>query len=279
MNESCKEIYQKGVSALQAAGVENAGGDALHLLLSAFGFDRTAWLLKRDGPADAKAALRYEEMIRKRAARVPLQYILQTQPFLDHDYSVGEGVLIPRPETETLAQLGISFLRSAPNKTVYDLCAGSGCIGLSIAGNCPDAEVYLFEKYGPALYYLYKNAGALGGRAHVTPLDIMNGVPQTLPPPALLVSNPPYIASGELGALSPEVQKEPSTALDGGADGLDFYRVIARDWFPRLLPGGACLLECGEGQAREIAETLFCGYRTAIIKDVFGVDRFLRVDR
>ena len=280
MNATCQEVYLNGVSALEAAGVENAGADALHLLLSTFGFSNTEWLLKRGEPADTAAVGRYCAAVRSRAEGTPLQYILRTQPFLGYDYQVGEGVLIPRPETETLAQLCIERTRSERYRTVFDLCAGSGCIGLSIARYCPQTSVYLFEKYDPALYYLYKNIGEdVRGRVHVIAADILCGMPLSLPVPQLIVSNPPYIPSAELSGLQEEVRREPATALDGGADGMDFYRIIAREWFPRLAPGGVCLLECGEGQARTAAETLFNAHRTQIIKDTFGVDRFLRIQR
>ncbi len=140
----------------------------------------------------------------------------------------GSRVLIPRPETEELAQLAIEQVKNAgTTPVVWDLCAGSGCIGISIAKACPGASVYCVEKSTDAFAYLQKNAMPV---ANVRPvLADISGDLTALPKPQMLVSNPPYIPAAVLPTLQPEVLKEPMMALDGGTDGLDFYRLIAED--------------------------------------------------
>ena len=191
----------------------------------------------------------------QREKRRPLQYILGRWPFLDLTLEVGEGVLIPRPDTELLCESAADWLKGRPQPRVLDLCAGSGCVGLGIARLCPGARVTAVELSQEALPYLRRNAARYPQYA----LTVKAG--DALDPGAAeglfdaVVSNPPYIPAEELEGLMPEVRREPRMALDGG-DGLRFYRGIARIWVPRLQPGGFCAVEVGVGQAAAVA-TLF----------------------
>ena len=177
----------------------------------------------------------------------PLQYVLGEWDFLDSTFAVGPGVLIPRPETEELAQLAIEQVKNAgTTPVVWDLCAGSGCIGISIAKACPGASVYCVEKSTDAFAYLQKNAMPV---ANVRPvLADISGDLTSLPKPQVLVSNPPYIPAAVMPTLQPEVLKEPMMALDGGTDGLDFYRLITEKIVPTLASGTQLLLEIGDEQ-------------------------------
>ncbi len=263
---------------LAAAGVENAESDALRLLLGVTGADYTHYLLHREelcGPSDAR---RCRESFRRRCSGEPLQYILQSQSFLGASYAVGPGVLIPRPETEELATLCIERVRRCGYRTVFDLCAGSGCIGLSIAAACENTQVYLAEKYDAAYGYLKRNAAALqAANAHLIQCDI-TGACADMPAQAdLIVSNPPYIPSAEIKTLQREVQCEPSAALDGGEDGLAFYRCIRQIWLPRLRPGGFAAFECGETQGEALRELFEGSGSTSVLRDAFGADRFVTV--
>ena len=218
----------------------------------------------------------YEALLRRRAAGEPLQYILGQWDFRGEPFAVGPGVLIPRPETEQLAELCIEAARARGAITVYDLCAGTGCIGLTVAKACPQARVYLLELHEGALSYLKQNEAAFSlPHTHIVQADVLKGLPETLPAPDLIVSNPPYIRAGELPGLQREVGFEPATALDGGEDGYVFYRAIAEKWLPLLPRGGFAAVECGEGQPETVAglfgRTLDC----AVVKDLYGVPRFV----
>jgi release factor glutamine methyltransferase len=197
----------------------------------------------------------------------PLQYIIGNWDFYDSEFYVGEGVLIPRPETEELVEKAIARISKLGRCTAYDLCAGSGCIGLSIAKACPLCEVYLIEKSGKAFEYLYKNAEGISN-AHILNADICDDL--DLPSADIIVSNPPYIKSGDIPSLQSEVLREPVMALDGGADGLDFYRIINRLYYNRLNDGGTLLLEIGNEQGSDIPAVLTNFKDIKIYDDIYG---------
>jgi len=252
---------------------EDAHFDALCLAEEAFGLDKTQLRLQAELQIDPAC---YFNLIKRRAAGEPLQYILGEWEFYSLRFAVGPGVLIPRPETEMLVELAIVFLndcgRQVAAPTVIDLCAGTGCVGLSIAHHCPGTQVHLIELSGQAMPYLQQNAVKYPN-AHVCHADIFHGQFSALSP-QLILANPPYIPTGEIPQLSREVRQEPKLALDGGADGLDFYRGIARTWLPRLCEGGMLAAECGEGQAERVAG-LWGAYKTEILFDFNGIQRIV----
>lgn len=193
------------------------------------------------------------DIINRRENGEPLQYILGKWDFYDLTFTVGEGVLIPRPETEMLVDFALEKLKNIENPVIYDLCAGTGCIGLTIASHRKDATVYLLEKEDKAFIYLEKNKEQLKlDNAILLHGDLFDFDFSSLPLCDLLLSNPPYINSDEIKTLQKEVLKEPVTALDGGADGLDFYRCIAERWVNKIRKGGFCAFECGERQSEDI---------------------------
>ena len=273
------EVFASGLAALQAAGIADADFDCACLFEDVFHLKKTALLLAADRQADAAAVSAFDEKIRARAAGRPLQYILGTWDFYDMSFLVGEGVLNPRPETETLVETALELMRGRQGLQVFDLCTGSGCIGLTLAAKRPDCRFYLIDISADALRYAEKNR-ARYGLENVTILrgDIRRGFThwQNCAAPDMILSNPPYIAAAELPFLQSEVQREPSLALDGGADGLDFYRVIAEHWLPHLKKDGFAMVECGEAQATRIA-AMFAAVRgnARISRDVFGVERFV----
>jgi len=217
----------------------------------------------------------YFALAERRAAGEPLQYILGEWEFYGLRFAVGPGVLIPRPETEMLVEIALEHLRDSSSgpqatPTVFDLCAGSGCVGLSVARHCPNARVYLIELSDEAMPYLRQNAKAYAN-AEVLYADVIDCQLSSVEC-QLILANPPYVKSGEINALSGEVRREPRMALDGGADGLAFYRVLAEKWLPRLAPGGLLACECGEGQAGDVA-AMFAPCATSIAKDFNGIER------
>ena len=206
----------------------------------------------------------------------PVQYILGDWDFMGRDFTVGPGVLIPRPETEQLAEAAIDYLRKRPECRVLELCGGSGCIAITVAKTLPAANVTVLELSPEAMEYLRANM-ARHKADNVTAVqgDALCPPPTIQGPYDAILSNPPYIASGELPTLQKEVRQEPAMALDGGADGLDFYRGF-NDIYPRMLtPGGLLLYEIGEEQGEAVAALLRNAglERVAILRDMYGQPR------
>ena len=269
------ELCRQGADILEESGVENAGFDARCLIEQILGIYTSKYMLVRGDKADIKTVNGFMSLIRRRATGEPLQYILGKWEFMDCEFFVGEGVLIPRPETELLVEFAIKFLKDKENPVVFDLCSGSGCIAVSVAKAVADSQVYAVEKYDAAYAFLEKNI-AHNGVKNVKPLkgDLFNTSLLRDVVPDLILSNPPYIRSDEVPFLQREVRREPVTALDGGTDGYDFYRVLASDWLQRLPKGGAMAVECAEDQADEISQMFYLARSSVnIINDLSGFPR------
>ena len=194
-------------------------------------------------------------LAQQRVGGMPLQYIIGEWDFMGLTFQVGEGVLIPRPETEILCEYVLDKIRDIPSPVIYDLCSGSGCIGLSIKNSRPDAKVILVEKSEQALRYLKENSKSLCGENEP---EIVNGDIllyndfDHLPSADVIISNPPYIRTDEIPPLQKEVLLEPEMALDGGEDGLVFYRALVYNWSSKLKADGFMAFECGEDQSEDI---------------------------
>lgn len=207
-----------------------------------------------------------------RLRHTPLQYIIGRWQFMDCEFLVDESVLIPRPETELLCECLENEIKTDTSNIVYDLCAGSGCVGISVAKRC-GVKVYAFEKYDAAFRILKKNI--LLNSAQVVPLkhDINFAPPAEIPQADFILSNPPYVEQSMIESLQLEVRKEPHEALDGGADGLDFYRSISAVWQQNLKSGGYLALEIGENQAESVKEIFSSLSFVKLIRDYGGMDR------
>ncbi len=216
-------------------------------------------------------------VIKRRKAGEPLQYILGTWDFYDLTFSVGKGVLIPRPETEILVDFAFDNLKAIKNPVVFDLCAGTGCIGLTIAKHRPDATVYLLEKEENAFEYLKKNADNLVlDNVRLINGDLFTMDLSKLPSADMILSNPPYIPSTEIEELQKEVLSEPISALDGGDDGLDFYRCLADKWTSKVKKSGFMALECGDNQSKDVTDLFFGKYtENNVIFDFNNIDRIV----
>ena len=170
----------------------------------------------------------------------------------------------------------IKEIRKNSYKTVYDLCAGSGCIGISIAKECPDVQVVMFELFDNALKYTQKNLEAHKLKnAKLVKFDVLNDDVSLLQNVDLLVSNPPYIPCEEIKSLQAEVLREPHTALDGGEDGLVFYSAFEKKWLDKVNQNGFVAMECGEEQSDIISRMFSDKLYTEQICDAFGVSRFV----
>ena len=272
-----RSLYNEARRRLTAAGIDSPAFDAVCLIELVFGVNRGDLLLRGQEEADAAGEEQFEALLRRREAREPLQYLLGAWEFMDMSLKTGPGVLCPREETELLCQTVAGYLKDTPCRGL-DLCAGTGAVALGIARLCPKAEIQAVELSEQAAGYLRQNVETFGdGRVQVVMGDVLS--PEFASRFAdgsldFIASNPPYIASGELPGLQEEVRQEPSLALDGGEDGLVFYRAIAKLWAPKLRPGGVLAVEIGEEQA-EAVSALFAeaGISCRTEQDFNGLDR------
>ena len=265
-----KEAYSYSVQFLERNGADEADFKALCVCCHLAGIRNSEYLQHTQ---DDIIISRLAKMLWRLKEGEPLQYVLGKWDFYESEFYVGPGVLIPRPETEELVELAIRSAENMQNPVIFDLCAGSGCIGVSLAKKIKGSTVYCVEKSADAFSYLEKNAKNVPN-VHCVCADIFT--PTELPEADIIISNPPYIKSDALPSLQSEVRYEPSMALDGGADGLDFYRCINERWATFLKPHGILLLEIGNEQGSEIPSVLSNFAHIDIIKDIYGNDRMVK---
>ena len=267
-----QEIYRQGASALEKAGIEEAALDARLLLEEVCGTDRTALYAHGDRELTGAEEAGYLEMIGDRAKRIPLQHILGKTEFMGLTFLVNSSVLCPRPDTEILVEEMLRYLHDGMR--ILDIGTGSGCILLSLLHYSNDCQGIGTDISGEALQLAETNAEKLGEeRALFIKSDLFEKIEENF---EIIVSNPPYIKSDEIEGLMPEVRDhEPHLALNGGGDGLFFYREITKK-AKEHLPGGGMLfyeIGCEQGEAvKRIMEE--AGYQeVVVIKDFSGLDR------
>jgi len=252
---------------------------ALWLLEKATGFSGTQLRLIDEGlELNPEAGRKFADMLEQSRRHVPIQYILGSWDFMGLPMKCRPGVLIPRADTEILAEEAVSFLQNFPgNPVVLDLCTGSGCVGISVAHFCPNARVNAVDIDPLALELSRENAVLNGVQ------DRMDFVRSNLFEEIeghfhCITANPPYIPSGDIAGLAEEVKQEPVLALDGGSDGMEFYRTIVPECRGYLKPKGGLFLEVGADQGKAVAEMMkahdFRG--VMIIKDLEDRHRVVR---
>lgn len=267
-------LIRETTALFQQAGIPDPGWDSALLLAHLTGRPALNLRLDMDTQLDEATLTRYAELRQRRLQREPLQYLTGVQSFLGRDFQVDERVLIPRPETELLAERAIAWLRQRENPIALDLCCGSGCIGISLALDVPAARVHGADLSSDALAVTKQNASKLGARLTLHQGNLFEAVAGLQFD--LIISNPPYIPTAECRGLQPEVMQEPGMALDGGMDGYDFYRCIAKNAPAHLLSGGVVLLEVGWNQASTVAALMEArGFRVDVHKDLQGIDRMV----
>lgn len=249
--------YRKIKDNLTKAGFEAPAFEALCLIEKVFGFNRLALITKGEETVANESDLNILfELTEKRLNHEPLQYILGKWSFMGIELLVGNGVLIPRDDTEVVASLCINYLSGKKNAVIADLCAGSGAISLALE-KYADCSVTAVELSDTAYSYLTQNIKLNNSAVKALKGDIFECHREIADNSLdLIVSNPPYIKSAELAGLQKEVQHEPKMALDGGESGLDFYRRIVPLWKSKLKSGGALAFELGEGQYDEVSKIL-----------------------
>ncbi len=268
------EAYNDCKKRLENAGIEDYVFESKQIIKHITGYNNSQILLKYAEPLTKFQENNLTAIIKQRLIRYPLQYILRKWNFFGREFFVGPGVLVPRSDTETLIDVCLEKLNDSIPTRVLDLCAGSGCIGITLAAERKFAQVTLVEKYDEALSYTRKNAKLCGTGVQIVKGDVFmaQGAEGEYD---LIVSNPPYITDADMKTLQPEVAYEPETALAGGIDGLDFYRAIISNYKSHLKLGGVMAFEVGIGQAAAV-ELLMknAGFtKTAVVKDYSGIDR------
>ena len=248
--------------------------------LVAFACGKTKEELLRDGRlyVTPEVEARVRALVQRHLDGEPTAYLIGEWEFYGLPLDISRDVLIPRPDTEVLAGLAIDFVKTQRECRVLDLCAGSGCVGLAVASQCPGSRAVLGELSEGALRICRQNIrrNGLSGRVVPMQMDALAPPPAQLGEFRCLVSNPPYIPAGDIPGLDPSVRDyEPHMALDGGADGLDFYRNLAREWKNALTVGGKIFLEVGIGQADDVLRLLRAqGFGDLeITKDLNGIPR------
>ena len=266
-----KEAFDKIEKRFVEAGVDSPAFETSVLMEDLLGLPRNPEITAAETVLDSEQEEKLFAAAEKRAGGFPLQYIIGNWEFFGRKFFVGEGVLIPRPETELLCEAVLKYYsRSMPPK-IIDLCSGSGCIAITLAKELHGAEVTAVELYDGAFGYLEKNNALHGNPVETLQRDALEAFGSF----DCIVSNPPYITGEEMKELQTEVTFEPETALFGGTDGLDFYRAIAKNWFGHLNEGGMIAFEIGDTQGKAVADILTeNGYKNAAVrKDYEGRDR------
>lgn len=252
MATTYNNLYLDIRQQLRRAGIEEATLEARELVC--FGTNKSREELARDGGLYASPELehRVRDLVRRHLEGEPVAYLIGEWEFYGLPLDISRDVLIPRPDTEVLAEQAIGYIKTLGECRVLDLCAGSGCIGLAVASQCPGVHAVLGEFSDAALKICRQNIRRNGLMGRVIPMTVnaLERPDRALGEFHCILSNPPYIPHGDIPGLDHSVKDyEPHLALDGGEDGLDFYRAISEKWKAALAPGGRLYFEVGIGQA------------------------------
>lgn len=276
--------------SLKNAGIEEYEFESRCIIEDLLGLDPVHAIMCSDKecPPEKEKAIR--TLLEKRISGQPLQYLLGEWEFYGYKFKVGEGVLIPRPDTETLVDTVIEHFKKAniPNPRIADLCSGSGCIAVTLKKQIPSCKMYAVELSSEAMPYLTENICRNNATVTILKGDITDGkmLENFFDPENTgdflklncIVSNPPYLNADEMNSLQKEVSFEPKMALAGGTDGLKFYKIISCLWKEVLADGGFIAFEIGYEQGEAVSRILSDNGFTdiKIVKDLAGLDRVVR---
>lgn len=266
-----REALSRGELLLEEHGIDDAKVDAWLLLAMVCKMDRNFYYMHMNEDVTEEQQAEYTSVLKKRAERIPLQYITGEQEFMGLKFLVNSNVLIPRQDTEVLVEEALKKIK--PGMEVLDLCTGSGCIIISILKNAPEVTGVAADISKQALNIAKENAKLNEVSVRFETSDLFNSIKGTFD---VIVSNPPYIPTEEITKLMPEVRDfEPYDALDGKEDGLYFYRKIIREGKQYLKPDGYLMFEIGYNQGEEVSELMQrAGYgEINVVKDLAGLDR------
>lgn len=268
------EIFRESEKILKSADIDTYHFDAMCVIEDVLNMRFGGIVPIKSISAENENSIR--AMIKKRSEGYPLQYILGEWEFYGLPFKVGEGVLIPRPDTETLVEKVLEYCGKRENLKIIDLCSGSGCIAVSVEKNTINSAVYAAEFSDKAYNYLEKNILLNDSDVKAVKCDVLSeNTAEKFSEYDVIVSNPPYLTEKDMNNLQKEVSFEPSVALDGSADGLKFYREIPHIWRNSLKKGGLMAFEIGMGQEKDVmrfmADNNFTDIKTA--DDLAGITR------
>ena len=270
---SLKGLLTDGTKMLTQAGIDEAELDARYILEYITGLNSAQYFIHSEDIIEKNKAEEFFRLIERRSKRIPLSYVIGTRDFFGLTFKVDENVLIPEQETELLVEEVIKY---SEGKSVLDMCTGSGCIAISIALFGKPSKVAASDISEKALEVARENAKSLkAGEISFIQGDMFENVTDKFD---IIVSNPPYIETGETDELMPEVRDYiPRLALDGDIDGLKFYRIISKEAVKKLNKNGRIFYEIGYNQSRAVASILFENGFTdiTVIKDYSGLDRIV----
>ena len=269
------EAYNSTKKKLEAANIRDYVFEAKQIIMHITGFTPSQILTDYNRQLTEIQKNNLTAIIHQREVHYPLQYIFGNWEFYGRPFKVGVGVLIPRADTETVVEAALEELETRENPKVLDLCAGSGCIGITLAAEVPSSEVTMVEKYDEAIRYAFHNIELNKVNAKAVKGDVFEAPHLPNDSIDLIVSNPPYIPQEEMKYCSPEVKFEPQTALLAEDEGLEFYKAIINNYTPILKTGGAICFEVGFKQAQSVKKLLEnSGYKNIKIKnDLNGIGR------
>lgn len=270
---SLKGLLADGAKMLTQAGIDEAELDAGYILEYITGLNSAQYFIHSEDIIEKNKAEEFFRLIERRSKRIPLSYVIGTRDFFGLTFKVDENVLIPEQETELLVEEVIKY---SEGKSVLDMCTGSGCIAISIALFGKPSKVAASDISEKALEVARENAKSLkSGEISFIQGDMFENVTDKFD---IIVSNPPYIETGEIDELMPEVRDYiPRLALDGDIDGLKFYRIISKEAVKKLNKNGRIFYEIGYNQSRAVASILLENGFTdvKIMKDYSGLDRLV----
>lgn len=273
----------KARTLLRGAGVDSPVLDAEVLLCTVLGCERAGLWANPARLLTPLQAREFFDLVEQRRRRVPVAYLTGRKEFMGLEFSVKPAVLIPRPETELLVETALELLKEHPSPVVVDVGTGSGAIAVSIAFYHPGAHVIATDVSTEALSVAAENARRHGLEARITFLagDLAEALPGDLAERVdLMAANLPYIPTGEMAGLPPEVRKEPAIALDGGTDGLDLYRRLVPAAAFYLARGGSLLIEIGPGQGQKALDLFAApGWEATLRLDLAGRERIVSAGR
>lgn len=250
-----KELYNEAVHSLSEAGIEESKSEADIIFEYCFKMNKLDIILRGQEKPPESSKSKLDKIIAERKKGIPIQYILGEWNFRNLRFKVGEGVLIPRDDTNILVDVAIEFLNSKKSPCLIDLCSGSGCVAISLEKELrlKNPEVFGVELSEKAFEYFKTNTEINRSNVRSINGDILKIYSEFCDDKFdAIVSNPPYIRTDEMSQLQKEVKSEPKMALDGGEDGLYFYKSICQNWTPKLKFGGMIAFEIGLGQENEV---------------------------
>jgi len=263
-----KQIYQLGLKHIKSKS------DVLILMKKIFGSDRLYISMYGEKEENQKKINLFLENIETLKKGYPIQYLVENVEFLDLSLKVGPGVFIPRPETEILAKSIVDYLGENFSGNIIDLCSGSGCIPVYLKSKIHNSNVWAIEKSEEAFKYLKENCKNYDINLILGDIFDQKFEDESFD---VIVSNPPYIKSNDVKFLDKNIQFEPLCALDGGLDGLDFYRKIVKNWVSKLKAGGILAFELGIFQYNEVSNIMAKNNfkNIEIIKDFSNIERII----